>query len=142
MAVEPAEGVRCRSYTYARRYPLVIGKIGGWYPWWGPASIPQYAVGVGVLLVLVQTRGLWAQFSGPVNLLVAVAVPLLLAWSVRRLRVEGRPPLRSLAGLAAYWLAPRHGMVHGRPRRPPRRGRVAGATVMVGELPPADTAGE
>ena len=139
--MEPAEGVRCRSYTYARRYPLVIGKIGGWYPWWGPASIPQYAVGVGAVLVLVQTRGLWAQFSGPVNLLVVVAVPLLLAWSVRRLRVEGRPPLRSLAGVAAYWLAPRHGAVHGRPRRPARPTRVTGAAQFLDELPPSGTDG-
>lgn len=133
--MEPAETVTCRSYTYARRYPLVIGKIGGWYPWWGPASIPQYAVGVAALLVLVQTRGLWAQFSGPVNLLVAIAVPLLLAWSVRRLRIERRPPLRSLAGLASYWLAPRHGTVHGRSHRPPRPARTRGVAPCVRELP-------
>lgn len=140
--MEPAEGVRCRSYTYARRYPLVIGKIGGWYPWWGPASIPQYAVGVAALLLLVQTRGVWAQLSAPVNLLVIVAVPLLLAWSARRLRIEGRPPLRSLAGFAACWLAPRHGTVHGRPHRPARSARVAGTAVCVRELGRDEPAGE
>lgn len=140
--MEPAETVACRSYTYARRYPLVIGKIGGWYPWWGPASIPQYAVGVATLLVVVQTRGLWAQFSGPVNLLVAVALPLLLAWSVRRLRIERRPPLRSLAGLASCWLAPRHGTVHGRPHHPPRPARIRGVAPYVGELPPTAPAGK
>ena len=131
-------GVRCRSYTYARRYPLVIGKIGGWYPWWGPASILQYAVGVGTLLVLVQTRGLWAHFSGPVNLLVTVVVPLLLAWSVRRLRIEARPPARALAGLAAYWLAPRHGVVLGRAHRPPRPARVDGTVLPISALAEPD----
>lgn len=140
--MEPAEAVRCRSYTFARRYPLVIGKIGGWHPWWGPASIPQYAVGVGSLLALMQTRTLWAHFSGPVNLLVTVAVPLLLAWSVRRLRIEGRPPLRSLIGLASYWLAPRHGTVHGRPRRAPRPARVSAVAVCVRALPPSEAAGK
>ncbi len=41
------EPLRCRSYTFARRYPLVIGKIGGWHPWWGPMTVTQYAVLVG-----------------------------------------------------------------------------------------------
>lgn len=119
----------CRSYTYARRFPLVIGKLGGWSPLWGPASISQYVVGVATAVVLFQSRGLWAHLGAAGNLTVAVCLPFLLAWMVRRVRVEGRDPLRALVGVACYAFAPRHGVVRGRPAARPGPVRLPPARV-------------
>lgn len=125
------EPLRCRSYTFARRYPLVIGKIGGWHPWWGPMTITQYAVLVGAAVALLQTRSLWAHLPGPTNLLVGLVVPFALAWLVRHARVEGRSPLRAAVGALGYFVAPRHGTCGGRPARRPRARRLTGGTVPV-----------
>jgi TcpE family len=110
------ESVACRSYTHARRYPWVIGKIGGWnLP--TQLSLPQLAaMGTGLLLV-VQTRGLWAHLPRVANLLVEIAVPGACGWATRHLRIEGRAPFRALAGLAAYLAAPPLGRAQGRPLR-------------------------
>lgn len=126
--------VTCRSYTAARRYPLVIGRIGGWRPPWGPWTIPQYAAAVVVLLVLVQTRGLWAHFPALVNLAAAGGLPLAAGWSLRRVRVEGRAAHRALLGRASLLLAPRAGVSAGRVQRPAPARRVTGAAAFVCEL--------
>lgn len=111
-----SDSIDCRSYTRARRHPLVIGKIGGWtLP--TPISPTQLLVLLGSFLALLWTRGVWAHLGGVGNLVVQGFVPLLLAWMVRHLRVEGRPPLRALAGLAGYFTAPRAGVLRGRSAR-------------------------
>src|SRR5918911_672861 len=92
------EPIVCRSYTHGRRYPLVIGKLSGWTPWWGLA-----------------TRRLWGHLPGAGNLVVLLTVPFLLAWSVRAARFEGRTPARALLGLLTYASVPRGGRVRGRP---------------------------
>ena len=94
------DSVACRSYTHARRYPWVIGKIGGWdLP--TQLSLTQLAaMGTGLLLV-VQTRGLWAHLPRMANLLVEIVAPGTCGWATRHLRIEGRAPFRALAGLAA-----------------------------------------
>jgi hypothetical protein len=125
----PGQRLVCCSYTYARRFPLVIGKLGGWSPLWGPASISQYAVGVTAALTLFHSRGLWAHLGPLGNLTVGVLLPFLLAWMVRRVRIEGRDPLRALVGLANYAFAPRHGVVRGRPAPRPRPHRLASLPV-------------
>lgn len=113
---ESSETLDCRSYTRARRHPLVIGKIGGWtLP--TPITPTQLLVLLGTFLTLLWTRSIWAHLGGIGNLVVQGLVPLLLAWVVRHMRVEGRPPLRALAGLAAYLSAPRGGVLRGRPFR-------------------------
>lgn len=131
------EGVVCHSYTYARRYPLVIGKIGGAQLWW-PLSVLQMSVLCASLITLFGTRSVWAHLSGPANLVIALGVPVALTWAVRHMRLEGRSPLRTLLGAATYALAPTHGLRHGRPVRPPRPSRLGGARVYVR----ADTVGE
>lgn len=134
-AGDPGEGrVRCRSYTYARRYPLVIGKIGGWSPPWGPWTLSQYGAAVAVLVALMATRGLWGQWLGVANLVVLLGVPLAVGWMLRRDTLEGRRPHRALAGMAAVRLAPAAGMVAGRPYRPPRPQRLRGAGAAVADL--------
>jgi hypothetical protein len=107
------KSIDCRSYTRARRHPLVIGKIGGWtLP--TPISPTQLLILLGTFLALLWTRALWAHLGGVGNLIVQGFVPLLLAWMVRYLRVEGRPPLRALTDLARYLTAPRGGVLRGR----------------------------
>jgi hypothetical protein len=110
------EGVACRSYTHARRYPWVIGKIGGWQLPTQLSLVQLAAMGIG-LVVVVQTRRLWAHLPRAVNLLIEIAVPGVCGWATRHLRLEGRTPLRALGGLAAYLATPPLGRVQGRPLR-------------------------
>lgn len=135
MTGEAAAAVRCRSYTYARRYPLVIGQIGGWSPWWGPWTLWQYTAATTVLVLLMATRGVWgALLPGPLTLAVLLGLPLAAGWALRRTTIEGRRPHRALAGLAAVWLAPPGGMLAGRPYRQPRPHRVVGVGAPVADL--------
>lgn len=112
---EPLQ-LACRSYTHARRYPWVIGRIGGWQL---PTQLtPAQLATLGTsLFVLVQTRGLWAHLPRLANLSVELALPGAGAWAVRHLRMEGRAPLRAFAGLASYLVAPRTGVVQGHAMR-------------------------
>jgi hypothetical protein len=114
--MSPEDGVLCRSYTHARRYPWVIGKIGGWQLPTQLTLAQLGAMGAG-LLVTVETRGLWAHLPRMANLLVEVAVPGLCGWAARHVRPEGRSPIRALAGLASYLATPPKGRVQGRPFR-------------------------
>lgn len=117
------EAITCRSYTRARRHPLVIGKIGGWtLP--TPITPAQLGVLTGSFLALLWTRALWAHLGELGNLVVQGLVPLTLAWAVRHLRIEGRPPLRAAVGLAQYLASPREGALRGRAFREPRPARV------------------
>ncbi|HEU5001269.1 MAG TPA: TcpE family conjugal transfer membrane protein [Actinomycetota bacterium] len=110
--------IACRSYTHARRYPWVIGSIGGWQlP--TQLSLSQLAAMGLTLLVLVQTRALWAHLPRMGNLLVEVSLPAVAAWGARHLQVEGRSPVRALLGALMYLSFPRAGRIHGRPRRNP-----------------------
>lgn len=135
-------GIPCRSYTHARRYPWVVGKIGGWQL---PTQLSptQLLVLVGSFLALLHTRGLWARLPGTLNLVVQMAMPVVLAWSVRHLRMEGRSPLRTLAGYLTLLAQPPRGRARGRPlaEAPARRlrGRVFATEAVAdpaGPLPP------
>ena len=108
--------VACRSYTHARRYPWVIGRIGGWQlP--TQLTLAQVAAMGAALGVLVATRALWAHLPRAANLAVEVTLPGLAAWSVRHVRMEGRSPLRAMAGMVSFLATPRLGRLHGRPYR-------------------------
>lgn len=121
---QAAGQIACRSYTHARRYPWVIGSIGGWQlP--TQLSLPQLAAMGGTLLALVETRGWWAHLPHLLNLLVEAALPAAAAWGARHLRIEGRSPGRALLGALAYLGFPRKGRVNGRPRRTPGPVRLA-----------------
>lgn len=122
---ESREVITCRSYTRARRHPLVIGKIGGWtLP--TPITPAQLGVLAGSFLVLLWTRTLWAHLGGIGNLVIQGIVPLTLAWAVRHFRIEGRPPLRAALGLATYLGSPREGVLRGRAFREARPARIRG----------------
>ena len=130
---EPTPPVQCRTYTYARRYPLVIGKIGGATLWW-PMSLLQMGVLVASVVLLFHTRALWAHLGTLGNLTVGVGLPAALAWMVRYMRIEGRPPLRSLVGALGYAFAPRHGLLHGRPAAASRPSPLIGARIFIDAL--------
>ena len=119
--------ILCRSYTHARTYPWVLGKIHGYTL---PTQLTPAQLGVlfGSFLLLLWTRGIWAHLGGLVNLVVQIGVPMGLAWGLRHLRLEGRPPLRTVFGYTAYLFFPRYGQVAGRayrePHARPARGRA------------------
>jgi hypothetical protein len=111
--------IECQTYTHARRFPLVVGQIGGYYlpvPW-TPA---QLIVAIGTLVLLLWTRRGWAHFGAIGNIVVVLGLPLMLSWLVRHLRIEGRSTVRALAGFVRYLTRSRGGRLHGRPVAPAR----------------------
>lgn len=121
--VDRPEPIMCRVYTHGRRHPIVIGNIQGLrIP---PITPAQLGIGVGSLVVLAITRGLWAHF-GAVNGFVLVGVPAGLAWAARAVRMEGRAPWRAGLGWLQLLAAPREGVCLGRRDRPMRPTRCRG----------------
>jgi hypothetical protein len=111
------EEVSCASYTHARRHPMVLGRIGGWAPPF-QLSVTQIAVLLGAFGLLHWTWPLWATHVGAnMAALLAVGVPSVAAWAVRRVRVEGRSLPRAALGWLALWSAPAGGQIGGRPPR-------------------------
>jgi hypothetical protein len=128
VTTDEREELACRTYTRGRKHPLVIGKIGGWaLP--TPLSPTQLLVLLGSFGVLLYTRSIWAHLGAVANLLVQGGIPFALAWGVRHLRIEGRPPLRTLAGFLVYATAPKDGVLHGRPHHPARMVRTRASRV-------------
>lgn len=109
-----------RSYTRARRFPLVIGKLpGGGRILGGPYTLTQVGVMVGAIVMLRVTAAIWAHLSY-FDALVYIAVPYGLGYLVRRARFEGREPLRAAAGALTAFGAPIGGRLRGRAWREPR----------------------
>lgn len=101
-------GLRCGSYTHARRFPVVIGRIGGWtLP--TPLTPLQALVLLGVAGIELATVDRWARLPGAADLVVAMLLPALAAWAVRHPTVEGRRPGAALRGTVGYVLRPRAG---------------------------------
>src|SRR5262249_26302953 len=96
----------------------------------------QYGVGVGSALLLLGTRPVWAHF-GPMNLLILVATPFALAWSLRAARIENRAPYKALLGWFTLLGSAPLGTLRGRPVRRSRARRLGGEPVFVCELPAA-----
>lgn len=127
--------VTCYSYTHARRFPLVIGKIGG-FTLPTPLSPSQSATLLGSFFLMLGSRRWWGAFlPGMADALFLVLVPGTLTWAVRHLRMEGRNPVKMLLGLLSLLLAPTQGTVRGRqvwakarPRRMIERIYIAGDT--------------
>lgn len=118
--------IECQTYTHARRFPLVIGQIGGFHlpvPW-TPA---QLIAGIATFVVLLYTRRLWALFGSVGNLVLVLGLPLLVGWLIRHLKIEGRTTLRAAGGYGRYLSRSRTGKLHGRPvaHRAPRWHRAA-----------------
>ncbi|GAA2773110.1 hypothetical protein [Kitasatospora cinereorecta] len=106
-----------RSYTRARRSPLVIGKLpgAGRLPG-GPYTISQIVTMVLAFVALITTKAVWAHF-GFGNVLIMVVVPWGLAFTLRYARMDGRDPARALLGVFTYASTPRAGRLAGRPVR-------------------------
>jgi hypothetical protein len=106
--------VTCYSYTYARRYPMVIGKIGG-FALPTPLSPSQVVTLLGSFLGLLATRRWWGILTpGLVDAVFLIVVSGGLTWAVRHLRMEGRSPFKMLVGVITLAAAPRGGVVRGR----------------------------
>ena len=111
-----AEGITCHSYTHARRYPLVIGKVGG-FALPTPLSPAQIGMLLGSFFVMLTTRRIWgALLPGMLNGVLLVVVPAALTWAIRHLRMEGRSPFKMLVGQLSYLAAPRDGWARGQQR--------------------------
>ena len=135
----PDEIIECQTYTHARRFPLVVGQIGGYYlpvPW-TPA---QLILGIGTLVLLLWTRRIWGHFGAIGDVIIVIGVPLLLSWLVRHLRIEGRNTARALAGFLRYLTRSRSGKLHGRPVMPRRAHRHGRARVFVTQSSPTRVA--
>jgi hypothetical protein len=134
MPDDQAQPIVCASYTHARRHPMVLGTIADWsLPF--QVTITQIGVFLVGLLAVNQTWRFWAPLLPPVVAAIAgVGVPALVAWLARRVRLEGRSPLRAAVGSVLLWSAPPAGTIGGRPAREspagdPGRHRI----VIVGE---------
>jgi len=123
-----------RSYTRARRYPWVVGKIQGWTIPLGPYTGTQLGVLIGGIFLLVNTYSMWSPL-GPLALPLLLC-PIVATWAVRHAKVEGRAPLRALAGYAALLTEPACGRIAGRPARDPRPRTLTG-TVRITAPPDA-----
>ena len=126
-------GIKCSTFTHARRHPKVLGKVGGWtLP--VQLSVAQLVVLFVGYVVLAITQPLWGLFGG-LNTFLLVGLPMAAAWGVRRARVEGRDVLRWLVGHASFLATPKCGVRRGRPIRQPRPIRPAATTWIEADLP-------
>lgn len=116
VSAAPGEVLVGRCYTKPRRHPSVIGRWPGGRGriWGGPYTMPQMAVLVVSLVVLLVTREMWGHF-GLANILVVLGVPYGLALLVRHIQVDGRNPLAVAASAAGLLAAPSAGRLGGRP---------------------------
>lgn len=115
-----------RSYTRARRFPWVVGKIQGWQIPFGPYTATQLGVLIAGIWLLVQTFSLWSRL-GALGL-VFVAAPPAATWAVRHAKIDGRTPIRALGGYVALLLEPAGGRIGGRQASSPR------PTLMTGKV--------
>ncbi len=114
-----------RSFTFGRRYPKVIGRIGR-FTLPAPMSVLQLGVFVGGVAALRAVQPVWAHL-GALNVAVYLVVPAGLAFAARFARVEGRSPARFLLGMAGLALAPRGGYLRDRAVSAARPWRLSGA---------------
>jgi len=131
MSDHMSDQVMCATYTHARRHPIVLGKIAGWTPPF-QISVPQMAVIVGVFAFEMMTWRYW-RLVLPQTLatVLAISLPWVLAWAVRRARVEGRSLVRTAAGHLMLLVASPTGSVGGRPYTQARKADLRGDVVRV-----------
>ena len=112
-------------YTRARKFPQLIGRTpDGAKIWGGPYTFTQ-AVGAGVILLIgVNTMGLWARYGLIGNAVVLLGVTYGLVLLLGRIPVGSRSPLSVVSGFMHAVLSPRNGRLAGRPVRHRRPHRV------------------
>lgn len=113
-----------RSYTKARRSPLVYGMVPGaggrnFRLPFGPYTVTQLGVLVGAVGLLVLSRPVWGG-HGVADLAVLIVVPFAASFAFRYAHVDGRNPAAAAASVAAMLAGPRCGRLHGRPYTPAR----------------------
>lgn len=114
--------VIARSYTRARRWPWVLGKLGELRLPLGPYTPAQLAVaGVGTI-ALIRTYGWWAPVLGP----LPVVVLGLAVWAARSARIGGRVPAAALWGVTLALAQPQAGRIAGRTARDRPRADLLG----------------
>jgi hypothetical protein len=112
--------ILCATYTHARRHPMVMGQIAGWTPPF-QLTLTQVAVVIVTLVIETQTWRWWGHLLPRLGgILVVLGLPCLLAWAVRRTRLEGRSLPRYALGWLALVAEPHGGRVGGRAFRPRR----------------------
>jgi hypothetical protein len=117
---DDGEVLQCATYTHARRHPMVLGHIGGWTPPF-QLTLPQIGVIFGTFWFEGQTWRFWgAYLPRTVGFALVISLPVVLAWVVRRTRIEGRSLPRALLGYASLLWTPKDGQVGGRPNRESR----------------------
>jgi hypothetical protein len=96
---------------------MVLGTIGDWsLPF--QVTVTQIGVFLVGLVAVNQTWRFWAPLLPPVvAAITGVGLPVLVAWLARRVRIEGRSPLRAAGGWVQLWSAPPAGVIGGRPAR-------------------------
>jgi TcpE family len=138
---DPAAGpaLTQRSFTFGRRYPKVIGRIGR-FTLPAPMSVLQLGVFVGGVGMLRALQPVWAHL-GALNVAVYLVVPAGLAFAARFARVEGRSPARFLLGVTSLALTPHGGYLRGRAVAAVRPWRLSGAAFTDPGPPPAPASG-
>jgi hypothetical protein len=108
-------------YTRARKFPQLIGRTpDGAKIWGGPYTFTQ-AIGAGVMLIVgVNTMGLWARYGLIGNALLLLGTTYGVVLLLGRIPVGSRSPLSVVAGSVHAVLSPRTGRLAGRPVRPRR----------------------
>ncbi len=110
-----------RSYTAARRYPWVLGKLGDWVVWFGPYTPAQLVVLGGGALLLIKTFAWWS-WLGP----VPVVMWLVSVWAVRGAKVAGRSPSLRRSAWCRPWVSIR---LDGSEGGPPATGALSSSWV-------------
>ncbi len=125
-------------YTRARKFPQLIGRTpDGAKIWGGPYTFTQ-AVGAGVMLIVgVNTMGLWARYGLIGNALLLIGLTYGLVLLLGRIPVGSRNPLSVVSGAVHAVLSPRSGRLAGRPVRPRRPHRVRHKITVLVEAAPA-----
>ena len=132
------EDIVCATYTHARRHPMVLGSIGGWSP---PFQLTMTQLGVLLASALIINKSwhLWGPLFPPiVAVLLAIAFPTGAAWAARRVKIEGRSPVRAALGWVMLMSAPHSGTVGGRPASEPKAARPGAAATWLASFPCAE----
>lgn len=129
-----------RWFTRARRFPQLIGRLpdGTKIPG-GPYTVTQSLSAAGLLIVGLNTTGIWARFGLLGNTLVLACVTASLVWLLGRIPVGARSPLSVATGLVHAVRAPSTGRMGGRAVRIRRPHRLRHTVVVALTHPDAST---
>ncbi len=129
-------------YTRARKFPQLIGRTpDGAKIWGGPYTFTQ-AIGAGILLVLgVNTMGLWARYGLIGNAVLLLGVTYGVVLFLGKIPVGSRSPLSVATGALRAVTSPRTGRLAGRPVRLRKPHQVRHRITVLLDRPPAPVAG-